>query len=68
MLRAPTAEAGLVQRARIVLLAAEGLPNAEIARQAGASRPTVIPFGGIESGLLSFYLIICICLVGRLAG
>ena len=38
----PTAEAGLAQRARIVLLAAEGLPNAEIARQVGVSRPTVI--------------------------
>ena len=33
LLRAPTVEAGLAARARIVLLAAEGLPNAEIARQ-----------------------------------
>jgi len=32
----------LAQRARIVLLAAEGLPNAEIARRVGVSRPTVI--------------------------
>ena len=35
-------EAGLAQRARIVLLAAEGLPNAEIARRVGMTRPTVI--------------------------
>ena len=28
-------------RARIVLLAAQGLPNAEIARRCGTSRPTV---------------------------
>ena len=42
LLRAPTVEAGLAPRARIVLLAAEGLPNAEIARQVGVSRPTVI--------------------------
>jgi transposase len=42
LLRSPTVEAGLAQRARIVLLASEGLPNAEIARQVGVSRPTVI--------------------------
>jgi transposase len=35
-------EAGLAQRARIVLLAAQGVPNAEIARRVGVSRPTVI--------------------------
>ena len=40
LMRSPTVEAGLAQRARIVLLAAEGLPNAAIARQAGVSRPT----------------------------
>jgi transposase len=34
--------AGLAQRARIVLLAADGLPNAEIARRTGTSRPTVV--------------------------
>jgi transposase len=34
--------AGLAQRARIVLLAADGLPNAEIARLTGTSRPTVV--------------------------
>jgi transposase len=40
--RSSTVEAGLAQRARILLLAAEGLPNAEIARRVGATRPTVI--------------------------
>jgi DDE superfamily endonuclease/Winged helix-turn helix len=34
--------AGLAQRARIVLLAGHGYPNAEIAERTGASRPTVI--------------------------
>jgi transposase len=42
LVRSSTVEAGLAQRARIVLLAAEGLPNAEIARRVGMSRPTVI--------------------------
>jgi transposase len=48
-------EAGLAQRARIVLLAAQGVPNAEIARRAGVSRPTVIQWrnryeaGGISA-------------------
>jgi len=32
----------LAQRARIVLLAAQGVPNAEIGRRVGVSRPTVI--------------------------
>ena len=35
-------EAGAAQRARIVLLAAEGVSNAEIGRRVGMSRPTVI--------------------------
>ena len=34
--------AGLAQRARIVLLAGHGYPNAEIAERTGASRPKVI--------------------------
>mgnify|MGYP003408024230 CR=1 FL=1 len=34
-------QARLVQRARIVLLAAEGTPKVEIARLVGVSRPTV---------------------------
>jgi transposase len=40
--RSSSVRAGLVSRARIVLLAAEGLPNAEIARRIGTSRPTVV--------------------------
>jgi len=45
----------LAQRARIVLLAAQGVPNAEIARRVGVSRPTVIQWrnryeaGGISA-------------------
>ena len=42
LVRSSTVEAGLAQRARIVLLAAQGVPNAEIARRVGVSRPTVI--------------------------
>ena len=42
MLRSSSIRAGLARRARIVLLAAEGLPNAEIARRTGTSRPTVV--------------------------
>ncbi len=41
-LRAPTMPAGLVQRARIVLLAAEGHGTGEIVTRTGASKPTVI--------------------------
>jgi transposase len=40
-LRSSTIAAGLAQRARIVLLAADGLPNVEIAERVGVSRPTV---------------------------
>ena len=40
--RSRSVRAGLVSRARIVLLAADGLPNAEIARRTGTSRPTVV--------------------------
>jgi transposase/DNA-binding CsgD family transcriptional regulator len=40
--RSSSAPAGLVKRARIVLLAAEGVPNTEIAAMVGVSRPTVI--------------------------
>jgi transposase len=42
LMRSSTVQAGLAQRARIVLLAAEGVPNAEIGRRVGVSRPTVI--------------------------
>jgi DDE superfamily endonuclease/winged helix-turn helix protein len=40
--RSTTASAGLVQRARIVLLAADGVPNTEIAARTGSTRPTVL--------------------------
>ena len=42
LLRSSTVQAGLAQRARIVLLAADGEANTEIAAKVGASRPTVI--------------------------
>ncbi len=54
-MRSSTVEAGLAQRARIVLLAAQGVPNAEIGRRVGVSRPTVIQWrnryeaGGISA-------------------
>jgi transposase len=41
-LRSPSIRAGLAQRARIVLLAADGLGTNEIVRRAGVSKPTVI--------------------------
>jgi transposase len=40
--RSSTVRAGLAQRARIVLLAADGVSNTEIAQLVGVSRPTVI--------------------------
>src|SRR5436305_14117766 len=40
--RSTSVRAGLAQRARIVLLAAVGVPNTAIAERVGASRPTVI--------------------------
>jgi DNA-binding NarL/FixJ family response regulator len=40
--RSGSIRAALVERARILLLAAEGLSNTEIASQVGCSRPTVI--------------------------
>src|SRR3954454_5276756 len=40
--RSSSVRAGLAQRSRIVLLAAEGLSNTAIAERVGASRPTVI--------------------------
>ena len=53
--RSSTAPAGHVQRARMVLLAAEGLPNAEIGRRVGMTRQTVLAWraryeaGGIKA-------------------
>ena len=46
MARSQTITAAAAQRARIVLLAAEGVPNAEIARRVGVSRPTVVGWRG----------------------
>ena len=40
--RSSSVRAGLAQRARIVLLAAEGVSNTSIAQLVGVSRPTVI--------------------------
>ncbi len=40
--RAPSIRAGLAQRARIVLLAADGVGTGEIVRRVGVSKPTVI--------------------------
>src|SRR5215211_2638265 len=40
MARSQTVTAAAAQRARIVLLAADGVPNAEIARRLGVTRPT----------------------------
>ncbi|WP_139142703.1 IS630 family transposase [Humibacillus sp. DSM 29435] len=42
MVRASAGRAGLAQRARIVLLAADGESNTAIAQRVGVSRPTVI--------------------------
>ena len=42
MTRSPSLRAGLAQRARILLLAADGLSNTEIADKVGVSRPTVL--------------------------
>ena len=41
-MRSSSIRAGLAQRARIVLLAAAGVSNTEIAERVGVSRPTVI--------------------------
>ncbi len=39
--RSSSVRAGLAQRARIVLLASEGMKNADIADRVGVTRPTV---------------------------
>ncbi|MBL7489259.1 IS630 family transposase [Frankia sp. AgB1.9] len=46
LVRASSGRAGLAQRARIVLLAADGVNNTEIAERVGVSRPTVIAWRG----------------------
>ncbi len=54
MTRSPSVRAGLAQRARILLLAADGMSNTEIADKVGVSRPTVLVWreryvaGGLE--------------------
>ena len=40
--RSSSIQAGLAQRARVVLLAAEGIGTAEIVRRVGISKPAVI--------------------------
>ena len=42
LVRSTSVRAGLAQRARIVLLAAEGISNTEIAEKVGTTRNTVI--------------------------
>src|SRR5664279_2676153 len=42
LVRSSSVPAGVAQRARLVLLAAEGLPKAGIARRVGVTRQTVI--------------------------
>ena len=44
--RASTVSAGLATRARIVLLAADGVANTDIADLTGTSRPTVLKWRG----------------------
>jgi hypothetical protein len=44
--RSSSIRAGFAQRARIVLAAAEGLSNTQIAERVGCSRPTVIRWRG----------------------
>jgi len=53
LLRSSTVEAGLAQRARIVLLAAQGVSNTQIAGTVGVSRPTVILWRNryVEAGI-----------------
>jgi len=47
--RAPTVRSGLATRARIVLLAAEGVANTEIADRTGTSRDTSLVFSARNS-------------------
>ncbi len=53
LVRSGSVRAGLAQRARIVLLASEGILNAEIADRVGVSRPTVNRWRGryVEAGI-----------------
>jgi len=55
--RASSARAGLAQRARIVLLAAEGVSNTEIAARVGVSRQTVVSWRAryVRSGIAGLH-------------
>jgi transposase len=55
--RASSVRAGLVQRARIVLLAADGVSNTEIADRVGVSRTTVVSWRAryIRSGMAGLH-------------
>src|SRR3954454_13054087 len=44
--RSPSLKAGLAQRARVVLLAADGVGTNEIVRRVGLSKPAVIGWKG----------------------
>jgi transposase len=53
LMQSTSVRAGLARRARIVLLAADGVPNTDIADRTGTSRPTVLKWRGryLESGV-----------------
>jgi len=57
MVRSHSLAQGLVRRARIVLLAADGMTNTDIAQQLGLSKPTVGKWRQrfIEQGLMGLY-------------
>src|SRR5215813_13079002 len=48
--RAPSVRAGLAERARIVLLAVDGVGNSEIAERVGVARQTVLTWRARYSG------------------
>ena len=54
--KSQSAEHRLVQRARVLLLAGDGVPNSEISDVAGVSRPTVLAWRGQfeKGGLVGF--------------
>ncbi len=58
IVRAVSSEVRMVERARIVLCAAEGLKGAEIAERVGCSRPTVVKWRGrfVRGGLQGFVM------------
>ena len=56
LVRSQTAEHRVVQRARLLLLAADGVSNSEISEVVGVSRPTVLAWRGQfeKDGLVGF--------------